>query len=303
MKKLIFILGLLLLLFLVRYRIAGFFASRNSEVLIQYYQYLLKISPGEAYKLCLNNLENKNTQVVATSYDNLIEMTIPEVMLFFARNENTFTQEQMKYVFEWILKNLDKNQNLAGELSIFLHANEKNPDLAYYPYIKKQIVRMSKTPNYNNIFYLNYFINYNKDADSSLTRKYIAKAIFEEKNGYNFTLETIVEHPKKEYFPIIQKYYNKKLIGKTFRSDTSYFEPEQVVTALIKYPNEDSKKMLTELTSSSKYETYDDRNSFNEHIYLLLIRFDSANYFSDIKEKLSKKIDKKQIQEIERNRQ
>jgi len=299
MKKLLFLFGFIVILFLFKYKIACFFASQNSETLLQYYEYLLKVNPEEAYKLCLKNLENKDSQAIAVSYDNLIEMTIPEAMLFYARNENAFSEEQMKYIYEWILTNLDRNQNLAGDLSLYLDENEKKPDLKYYSNIKKEIERMTKTPNDNNIIYFNYFYNYKKDEDSTLIKKYIEKAIFEENNSYNFTLEAILEHPEKQYFKIVKMYYKRKIVEKIFRSDISYFALEQFVTTLIKYQNEESKKMLNELTSSSKYETYDDKNSFSEHIYLLLNEFDSENYFSDIKIKLSDKIDKKQIQNIE----
>ena len=64
---------------------------------------LLEENPKLAYRICLNNLDNKKTKIIATSYDTLEEMTIPEIMIFYARKKSAFTKEQMNKIYEEIM--------------------------------------------------------------------------------------------------------------------------------------------------------------------------------------------------------
>lgn len=298
MKKILPAFVIILLLFLFRFNLAFFVAKQNTSWLISYYEFLLKHKPNEAYKLFLENLDNKNTKIIATSYDNLNEMTVPEIMYFYSQKAGVFSKEQMQIVYDEIITNLDSRKHLIGVLSIYLIDNEKSPNLKYYPYIKKEIIRLVNTPNENNSIYFNYFINYNIPSDGILIKNYIKKAILEENQTYNFTLDNIINSPKQEYFPILKDYYYKKIIRKKYRSDKVYFELEQITKAFLQYKNIESKKILEEIAFNTQYYSQVDFVSNNEQIYLLLKEYDKSNYFSEITEKLSNKINKEHLQEI-----
>ena len=51
----------------------------NNDFKLYLYEILLEENPKLAYRICLNNLDNKKTKIIATSYDTLEEMTIPEI--------------------------------------------------------------------------------------------------------------------------------------------------------------------------------------------------------------------------------
>lgn len=298
MKKILIFIGVLLVIFLFRYKIAGFIASQNTNLLLEYYQYLLKENPDEAYKVCIDNFTNNNSSMILTSYDKLDEMYIPDIMIFYAQKESAFSMEQMNNIYDLIAKNLDKYRNLKGVLSVNLYDNTKNPALKYYPFMKKEILKMTENPTESNSIYFDYFSNYRKSEDSILLKNYIAKAIYQHKNSYNFTIDNIIENPKKEYFPILKEYYQKEILEKTFRSDQTYFELEQFTLVLIKYPNMESKKMLNEIAFNTNYSFKMSFDSSKEQIYLLLKNNDKLNYFSEVKEKLEKKLDNNNLQKI-----
>lgn len=62
--------------------------NRNNDFKLYVYEILLDVNPKLAYRICLSNLDNKKTEIIATSYDTLVEMTIPEIMIFSAKKKN-----------------------------------------------------------------------------------------------------------------------------------------------------------------------------------------------------------------------
>ena len=79
------------------------FFNINNNFKLYVYDILLDVNPKLAYRICLNNLDNKKTEIIATSYDTLDEMTIPEIMIFYARKKSAFTKEQMNKIYEEII--------------------------------------------------------------------------------------------------------------------------------------------------------------------------------------------------------
>ena len=272
--------------------------NRNNDFKLYVYEILLEENPKLAYRICLNNLDNKKTKIIATSYDTLEEMTIPEIMIFYARKKSAFTKEQMNKIYEEIISNIDKRRHLYGFLTVYFLENEKNPNPRFYTFIRNEMENVVKNPEDQNPALLNYFSNYNKSEDRELIKIYIQKAVFNENPNYNFTMDYIIQNPREEYFPIIKEYFNKRISGNKFRSDEVYFELEQITKAFLKYPNPESKNILNQIVFNTKYYSSGDFISNNEQIYILLKENDKSNYFIEIKKKLENKIDKTNLQKI-----
>lgn len=272
--------------------------NTNSDFKLYVYNWVLDRNPNLAFKICLNNLDNKKTEVIATSYDTLNEMTIPEIMIFYAQHKFAFTKEQMNKIYDEIIRNIDTRRPLYGLLTIYFIDNEKNPNPEYYPFVKKEILNAINNPKEQNFVPLNYFSNYNKVEDREIIKKYVGKAVFNENPNYNFTMDYIIENPRDEFFPILKNYYNKKISGRKFRSDDVYFELEQITNAFLKYPNPESKNILNQIVFNTKYYSSGDFISNNEQIFILLKENDKSNYFNEITKKLESKIDKTNLQKI-----
>ena len=118
--------------------------NRNNDFKLYVYEILLEENPKLAYRICLNNLENKKTKIIATSYDTLEEMTIPEIMIFYARKKSAFTKEQMNKIYEEIISNIDKRRHLYGFLTVYFLENEKNPNPRFYTFIRNEMVNVVK---------------------------------------------------------------------------------------------------------------------------------------------------------------
>lgn len=71
----------------------------NNDFKLYLYEILLEENPKLAYRICLNNLDNKKTKIIATSYDTLEEMTIPEIMIFYAKkNQRLLKNKLIKFM-------------------------------------------------------------------------------------------------------------------------------------------------------------------------------------------------------------
>lgn len=275
-------------------------SSNNPEVALYFYEILIEKFPEECFEILIKNLNNKKTLDIFTSYDTINEMTVPNAMMFYAISKNNiFTNDQKEKLFSIVLNDIEKKSHLEGYLLLYLNEQKSNPNPQYYSNIKKIILKRSSNQFYSNSVLLNYFTNYNKPEDSLIIKKILKTNISEEGMIHmNSTVEYIKDHSKITYFPILDEFYVKKIKGKTFRADDTFFELEDLTKATINYKSEKAKELLKNITFDTKYESNGNSSASNEHIYLLLKDKDRSNYFAEITDNLKRKVDKVKLDTI-----
>ncbi len=246
-------------------------SNHNSEVAIYFYHLLVKKYPNEAYNVFLKNIDNVKKIVISTSYDTLQEMTVSGAMLYYATlKNNVFNNKQLDEILDKIILDLENKKHLSGYLALYLEKNKIHPNPKYYPYLKTEIQKKSPENYFNNIAFIAYFSNYNNPEDVTIINKYLEKSIYTEPTYFNSAIEFIYYSPKPEYFSVLEKYYTKKIKGKKFRADDTFFELELFTKATSQFKNEEGKKLLDKLIKETAYFSEGRFLAPKEQIYLIL---------------------------------
>ncbi|MBL1220757.1 hypothetical protein JET18_07915 [Chryseobacterium sp. L7] len=273
-------------------------SDENPELALYFYRVLLEKYPEECFDVLMKNLDNKKQSVISTSYDTLNEMTVPEAMMFWESQKNIFTKDQKKKLFETILADIEHRTHLDGYIFMYLLDHEKNPDPAYYPAIKKMI---TKGANHymGNFALLNYFTNYNKPEDSLIIKDFLKKNISEDSDIHmNISVEYIRKHPKPSYLSILQEFYDKRVKGEKIQANNSFFELEDLTKATLQYKTESAKKLMNDIAYKTSFTASKNNIAAKEHIYYLLKKYDTSDYFSEITNDFEKKADKVKLDSL-----
>lgn len=274
-------------------------SSKEAKLSIYFYELLVKEYPEEAFHVFLENIDNLNKVMVATSYDTIDEMTVAEAMLYYSTNKNrVFTQEQLEDIRDRILFNLSTKKHLAGYVGVYLYKNMRNPKMKYYSVIRSAIVSNS-LDSFDIDIFVSYLSEYHNPEDIVIIADYLRSAIGKGSIDHYYVMQIIKKSPKLMYFDVLKNYYLKVVSNKKIRADECYFELESFVQAIVKYKIVDSKVLLDSVVNEVDYYSDCDFLAPNEHIYSILKNEDSANYFSEIKKGLTLRVDRVKIDSVE----
>lgn len=277
-------------------------SHENPKVALYFFNILVEKYPEECFGVLMKNLDNKKTILVFTSYDTINELTVPDAMMYYTiRKKSLFTQQQKAELFGSILNDFEHKYHLEGYLFLYLHENEKHPDPEYYQPLRKLMQQKRNNTYYGNSVLLNYTSNYNKPEDSLLIKDFLYKNVNENSSApihMNAAVEFIKKHPKRSYLPILEEFYHNKVKGKSFHANDSFFKLEDLTIATLHYKTEKAKELMKNIAYHTAYEPNDNSLAINEHLYFLLTKYDTSNYFSEITDVISPKISKIKIDSV-----
>lgn len=273
-------------------------SSKEGKLSAYFYSLLVKEYPEEAFRVFLKNIDNLNRIMVATSYDNFVEMTVAEYMLSVATSSDVFTQRQVEDIADRIIFDFENKKHLTEYVSGYFYKYRKNPKEKYYSAVKFAIVSKSLS-NTGRFRFVSYLSNYNKPEDEVLITNYLENVLYNETMRSNDVIQIVNNFPRIKYFDILQNYYSKVVRNRKIKADKCYFELESFTQAIVKYKTVDSKSLVDSVINRVKYYSDCDFLAHNEHIYRILKNEDSTNYFSEIRNDLALRVNKIKLDSID----
>ncbi|MFZ4928851.1 hypothetical protein [Chryseobacterium sp. Mn2064] len=277
-------------------------SHENQKVALYFFRILVEKYPEACFEVLIKNLNNKKTLDVHTSYDTIEELTVPDAMMFYSiSKKDIFTKEQKEKLFGIIINNFEQQSHLEGYLFLYLDDHKNTPDPQYYQPLRKLMEKKRDNRLYGNSTLLNYMANYNKPQDSLLIKDFLYQTANGSMNApthMNPAVDFIKNHPKPSYFPILEEFYNKQVKGKAFSAYDSFFELEDLTIATLQYKTEKARQLLKNIAFHTTYKPEESGTAINEHLYFLLKKYDSSNYFSEISNAISPKINKVKMDSV-----